>query len=292
MKRTTVELASASPGRPPLRCCVVALEQADCLHPHLQLLSDGGCNPSQAVVNSGDTNDDVGIGAGSDSPVVTGLKQQSMFRLPLPPSLAGADRCTLPLQSTSDNPFDLEALGVDVRLSAHVVVVCFWNGGCKQAHEIANWLRSHGVSVEQHHGKQQLGASCAIVAARVAVMLRSCASLCRVDLSDAVSEVHIVEANAAFRFFSERRLQREPAATRFLSTSDCHTLITYWSGVDPFRYGKDHHWVKFVSYDEMAFVLGAWLKEPPAKSGRMMFVCNTETAGKTGEHFFVVALSW
>ena len=289
MKRTTVEIASASPGRPPLRCRVLA-QPADAVQ--LQQLTSEGCTTHLAAANSGDIFDDVDVGGGINSPLwCTGSSTRSTTGIPLPPSLADEDGIGLNLRSASDHVFDLESVGVE----ANAVVVCYWNGGCRQAHEIAKWLRSFGVSVKQHHGKQQIGASCAIVAARVAVMLRSCASLCSADLSDAVSEVHIVEANSCFGFFSERRLKREPAATRFLRSSDCYALITYWSGVDPLRCarrGKDRHWVKFVSYDQLVCALRAWLIDPPAKNGRMMFVCNTETAGEAGQHFFVVALSW
>ena len=58
MKRTTVEIASASPGRPPLRCRVLA-EPADAAQ--LQQLESEGCTTHLAAANSGDIFDDVDV---------------------------------------------------------------------------------------------------------------------------------------------------------------------------------------------------------------------------------------
>ena len=150
-------LRLSRPAAPALPCVLLA-QPADAAQ--LQQLTSEGCTTHLAAANSGDIFDDVDVGGGINSPLwCTGSLTRSTTGIPLPPSLADADAIGLPLRSASDHVFDLESVGVE----ANAVVVCYWNGGCRQAHEIAKWLRSFGVSVKQHHGKQQIGASCAIV---------------------------------------------------------------------------------------------------------------------------------
>ena len=113
---------------------------------------------------------------------------------------------------------------------------------------MADYLVALGFQVDYDCSKQQIGASCGVVAARVALDLHACADWLHQNVQRAVDQEWITRANIALadkyqeardeavterhRLNCERKhqlFQRLGEETCFISESDVHHLATVWS---------------------------------------------------------------
>ena len=212
------------------------------------------------------------------------------------------------------------------RLRIRVRVVDFYKGGDEITHQLVDYLRSLGATVALSSDCNQKGVACGVVAARVAVDLKSAASLgqnwMHTDVSRAIELPWITSANLIIADDGQGA-----DGTRFVWGHEVQSIATAWweaaqmqmqmhtpelPGPPCARCGEDHSsadchqftaprttnagdWLRSVtSYDYGIRDIMTDLRRVAATGERVefaVFVLNTKDVRSTGTHWFTVAYS-